>query len=75
MSVAKHPGDRLVIFIGKKQASPDSVRRWCDRLVSAVHGIKKNKELKKIVASYKVTKELTAIEALRLKRFYDDGTE
>ena len=64
--------DPLVIFIGKKQASPESVKRWIEKLIAATKGHKKPPEVKAIWHRYKIRKELTAAEALTLKRFYDE---
>lgn len=66
------PEDTLVIFIGKKQASPEAVRRWLEKLVAATKPFKKPPEIKEIWHRFKIRKELTAKEALTLKRFYDE---
>ncbi len=66
------PEDTLVIYIGKKQASPDAVRRWLDKLITATKPLKKPPDIKEFWHRYKIRKELTAKEALTLKRFYDE---
>lgn len=64
--------EALVIFMGKKQSSPEAVNRWVEKLIAATKPLKKPPEIKTIWQRYKIRKELTAKEALALKKFYDE---